>query len=86
MKLIPVSALLFSLALAGTVSLPALADCESDMAQLEQAMKSPTLKPEAKAALDNAAKTSVAALKKDDDAACHKAIAEAMAKAGIPLK
>jgi len=63
----------------------AFADCESDMLQLEQALQKPGLSPEAKAALDKATTVSVAAMKKDDDATCHKAIADALAKAGIPM-
>ena len=64
----------------------ARADCEADMLQMEQAYKSPSLTPAGKAALDGAKPVAVSALKKDDDAGCHKAISEAMAKAGMPLK
>ncbi len=86
MRSTPTYAFLVSLALLGAATVPALADCESDMVQLENALKSGNLTLEAKAALDKAAAASVAAMKKDDDAACHKAIAEAMAKAGIPMQ
>ena len=70
------------------VAVPSLAraDCESDLLQLEQAYKTPDLTPAARGALDDAKIKSVKALKKDDDAGCHKAIAEGMAKAGLVLK
>ncbi len=64
----------------------ARADCESDLIQLESAYKAPNLSPAAKAALDDAKTKSVSALKKDDDAGCHKVIAEALPKAGMTLK
>ena len=64
----------------------AYADCESDMLQLEQAYKTPDLKPEAMKALDVAKAKSVSALKKDDDAGCHAAIAAALKQAGISIK
>jgi hypothetical protein len=62
------------------------ADCESDLIQLEQALKAPNLTADGKAALDNATTKAVAAMKKDDDATCHKAVGEGMAKAGMTLK
>ncbi|HEX4768343.1 MAG TPA: hypothetical protein VH414_18910 [Lichenihabitans sp.] len=64
----------------------ARADCESDMIQLEQAYKTPNLTPAGKAALDQAKDQSVTAMRKDDDAGCHKAIADALPKAGLTLK
>jgi hypothetical protein len=64
----------------------AWADCESDMFQLEAAMKTPNLSPDAKAGLDDAATKATEAMKKDDDTRCHKAIADGMAKAGLTLK
>jgi hypothetical protein len=64
----------------------ARADCERDLIQLEQAFKTPNLAPSAKAALDEARPVAVAALKKDDDATCHKAIVDGMTKAGMTLK
>ncbi len=64
----------------------ARADCESDMIQLEDAMKAPNQTPAVKAAFQDAATTASAAMRKDDDAACHKAIADAMTKAGKSLK
>jgi len=79
-----------TLAVSAFVSLSAIgvayADCESDLLQLEQAYKTPNLTPAAKAALDDAKTKAVSALKKDDDATCHKAIAEALPKAGLTLK
>ena len=64
----------------------ARADCESDLLQLEAAYKTPNLSADGKAALDAAKITAVAALKKDDDKSCNKAIAEGMTKAGLKLK
>ncbi len=64
----------------------ARADCESDLLQLDAAFKTPSLKVEAKASLDDAKVKAVAALHKDDDASCHKAIDEGMNKAGMKLK
>jgi hypothetical protein len=64
----------------------AKADCESDLLQLEKAYKTPNLTSAAKSALDDAKAKAVSALKKDDDATCHKAIAEALPKAGLKLK
>lgn len=61
----------------------ARADCESDLLQLEAAYKTPNLSAAATAALDAAKTTAVAALKKDDDAKCHVAVTESLAKAGI---
>jgi hypothetical protein len=73
------------LAISGSAT-AAMADCESDMLQLEQAYKTPNLKPDVVAALDAAKAKSVSALKKDDDTACHEAIAVALKKAGIPMQ
>lgn len=64
----------------------ARADCESDMIQLEAALKAPDVSKDGKAALDDARVKSVAAMKKDDDDACHKVIADALPKAGMTLK
>jgi hypothetical protein len=76
--------------LSGTVGLSATglarADCESDLIQLEEAFKAPNLSTDAKAALEVAKKNAVAALKKDDDVACHKAVEEGVAKAGLKMK
>ena len=64
----------------------ALADCESDLVQLEQAFKAPALSGAANAALNDAKTAAVAALKKDDDATCHKAVADGVTKAGLKMK
>ena len=61
----------------------ARADCESDLTLLEKAMATPSLKPEAKAALDAAGVAGAAAMKKDDDATCNKAVMGGLAKAGL---
>lgn len=79
------TALLAAVIAAGTIS-AARADCESDLLQLEQAFNAPSLTAQGKAALDDAKTKAVSALRKDDDAACHQAIAEALPKAGIELK
>jgi len=70
------------------VGLPSVAraDCESDLIQLENAFKVANLATPARAALDVAKVKGVAALKKDDDKACHDAVAEGMSKAGLALK
>ncbi|WP_237479142.1 hypothetical protein [Lichenibacterium dinghuense] len=64
----------------------ARADCESDMLQLEDAMKTPDQTPAVKAAYDDAAKKSASAMRKDDDDTCHKVIGDALAKAGKTLR
>jgi hypothetical protein len=63
-----------------------LADCESDLNALENAYKTASAKAEVKSALDEAKTKALAALKKDDDNACHKAIAAGLQKAGVELK
>ena len=73
-------------ALAIAVAGSAHADCESDMDQLDHALKAQDLTPEGKAALQAAKKVAVEAVKKDDDATCNKVIAQAMTKAGLKLK
>ncbi len=85
MTRIPIALALATLVLGGSMSL-AHADCESDMKQLEAALKAPTLTPAGKTALQDASVKSVAAMKKDDDATCHTVIAEALPKAGMTLK
>ena len=62
----------------------ARADCEADLFQLEKAYKTPNLAADARAALDDAKTKAVAALKKDDDTTCHKAVQEGLQKAGLP--
>lgn len=63
----------------------ARADCESDLLQLEAAYKAPKLTDAQKGALDAAKPVAVAALKKDDDKACHTAVADGLAKAGVTM-
>ena len=75
-----------ALALGTLATGAARADCESDMIQLEQAMKAPNLTPAAKTALDGAKTKSVSAMHKDDDKGCHDAIAQALSEAGMTLK
>jgi len=67
---------------AGTATI-ARADCESDLVLLEKALATPGLKPDAKAALDAAGVAGAAAMKKDDDATCNKAVMDGLAKAGM---
>jgi hypothetical protein len=76
----------FAIAVLVATAAIARADCESDLIQLRDAYKSPNLATDGKAALDDAKSKAVTALKKDDDAACHKAVAEAMNKAGLKLQ
>jgi hypothetical protein len=64
----------------------ARADCESALIQLEQALKAPNLTATGKAALDDATTKALAAMKKDDDAGCHKAVGDGMTKAGMTLQ
>lgn len=64
----------------------ALADCESDLLQLEKAFALPDLTAAQKAALEEAKTKAVSALKKDDDSKCHTAIVEAMSKAGLKFQ
>jgi hypothetical protein len=77
-KLIMISATLA----AGSAGI-ARADCESDLTMLEKALAAPGLKPDAKAVLDAAGVAGAAAMKKDDDATCNKAVMDGLAKAGI---
>ena len=85
-----IRASLFTVVVAGSLGLAATglahADCEADLLQLEAAFKTPNLPAAAKAALETAKTKAVAALKKDDDAACHRAVADGLAKAGLPMK
>ena len=76
------------LAVAALIATAAIAraDCESDLIQLQDAYKAPNLTADGKTALDDAKSKAVSALKKDQDAECHKAIAEAMTKAGLKLQ
>jgi hypothetical protein len=83
-NLLKIATLSVALGLAATGA--ARADCESDLIQLEQAYKAPDLTAASKAALDDAKVKALAAFKKDDDATCHKAIAEGLTKAGMTMK
>lgn len=64
----------------------ARADCESDMLQLEDAMKAPNQTPAIQAAYRDGAAKAASAMRKDDDATCHKAIGDALAASGKVLK
>lgn len=77
---------LLALALSVAAAGAAHADCESDMLQLEDAMKAPNQTPEVKAAYDAGAAKAASAMRKDDDQTCHKAIADALATSGKALK
>jgi len=78
--------IMFAAAIGLAATSVAKADCESDLLQLEAAYKAPNLAAPAKAALDQAKPIAVAAMKKDDDASCHKAVADGLTKAGIAMK
>ena len=86
MPRIPVRPILLALALTAAAAGAARADCESDMLQLEDAMKAPNQTPAVKAAYDDAARKAASAMRKDDDGTCHKLVADALAKAGRTLK
>jgi hypothetical protein len=77
---------LLALAVSVLAAGAARADCESDMLQLEAAMKAPNQTPEIKAAYEAGAAKAASAMRKDDDGTCHKAIADALAKSGKVLK
>ena len=77
---------ILALALGAAATGGARADCESDMLQLEDAMKAPNQTPEVKAAYQDGAAKAASAMRKDDDGACHLAIAGALAKSGMSLK
>ncbi len=77
---------LLAIVLATAATGAARADCESDMLQLEDAMKAPGQSPAVQAAYKDAAAKAATAMRKDDDDTCHKAIAEALGKAGKSLK
>lgn len=81
-----VKSILLALALSAAAAGAARADCESDMLQLEDAMKAPNQTPAVQAAYKDGAEKAASAMRKDDDATCHKAIADALAKAGKTLK
>lgn len=78
-----VSLIMISAAIAVGSAGVARADCESDLVLLEKALAAPNLKPAAKTALDAAGVAGAAAMKKDDDAACNKAVMDGLASAGI---
>lgn len=78
--------LLLGLALAAAAAGAVRADCESDMLQLEDAMKAPDQTPAVKAAYAAAARTAASAMRKVDDDTCRKVIADALAQAGRTLK
>ena len=77
---------LLAAALSSAAAGAARADCESDMLQLEHAMKAPDQTPQIKAAYQDGATKAASAMRKDDDATCHKAIADALATSGKALK
>lgn len=86
MRYASLSTLMLAAAMGTLAAGAARADCESDMIQLEQAMKAPNLTPAATSALNDAKDKSVSAMRKDDDKGCHDAIAAALPKAGMTLK
>lgn len=66
-----------------TLSAAARADCETDMAQLDQVLKAPSLTTDARKALLAAKKQAIAAVKTDDDVTCNKVITAALKQAGV---
>ena len=77
---------LFTLAVGVASISVAHADCESDMLQLEDAMKAPGQTPDVQAAYRDGAAKAASAMRKDDDTTCHTVIGEALAKSGKTLK
>lgn len=75
--------LIVSAAMAVGATGMARADCEADLTQLEEAMATPNLSADAKAILDEAGAAGAAAMKKDDDETCNKAVMAGLAKAGL---
>ena len=61
-----------------SVAAAARADCEADMAQLDQVLKNPSLSAAGRTGLLEAKKKAIAAVKTDDDAACNKVIVGAI--------
>ena len=80
-KSIPYAAIIAAALL--SVAAAARADCEADMAQLDQALKNPSLSATGKTGLLEAKKKAIAAVKTDDDATCNKVIVAAIKQAGI---
>ncbi len=66
-----------------SISAIARADCETDMAQLDEVLKSPSLSADGKKGLLDAKKKAIAAVKTDDDATCNKVIVAAIKQAGV---
>jgi hypothetical protein len=66
-----------------SICMAARADCEADMAQLDQVLKNPKLSAEGRKGLLEAKKKAVAAVKIDDDATCNKVIVAAIKEAGV---
>ncbi|SDR62240.1 hypothetical protein SAMN05519103_07787 [Rhizobiales bacterium GAS113] len=76
--------LIMLLAFTGLASIgTARADCEADMAQLDQAAKGSAFTAKAKTILEDARKKAIEAVKKDDDETCNKVITDAMMRAGV---
>jgi hypothetical protein len=66
-----------------SVCTTARADCEADMAQLDQVLKSPGLSADAKQGMLEAKRKAIAAVKTDDDATCNRVIVAAIKQAGV---
>ena len=66
-----------------TLSTAVRADCETDTAQIDQALKTRSLTTDARNALLVAKKQAIAAVKTDDDATCNKVITTALKQAGV---
>lgn len=64
-------------------STTAFADCEADLNLLETAMAAPNLSTDLKAEMAKAGEAGAAALRKDDDETCHKAVMDVLAKSGV---
>jgi len=75
---------ILAIALLSAASALAYADCESDLLQLEAAMKAPGHTPEHLAMMKEAGAKASEALRKDDDAACNKFVMDVLKATGAP--
>jgi len=77
---------MFSTAILAGGATMAYADCEADLNQIEAAMKAPGVKPDQLLTLQDVGAKASSALRKDDDATCHKLISDALTSTGGKMK
>jgi soluble cytochrome b562 len=75
---------ILALGLLSAASAVAYADCESDLLQLEAAMKAPGQTPANVALMKDAGAKASEALRKDDDAGCNKFVMDVLKTTGAP--